>query len=57
MNKREQDILELLEKAEKLGIIELINLAALTNPFDYSEEFIDLINYDYWPIVDKYFNL
>ena len=57
MNKRELDILKLLEKAEELNIIELINLAALTNPFDYSEEFINIIDENYWPIVDKYFNM
>ena len=57
MNKRESDILKLLEKADQLGIIHLINCAALTNPFNYSQAFIDSINENYWPIVDKYFNL
>lgn len=56
MNEKEKEILKLLEKAEKLKIIDLINLAALTNPFNYSEDFIEEINEKYWPIVDKYFN-
>lgn len=57
MNKKELDILKLLERADQLGIIHLINLAALTNPFIYSQAFIDSINDKYWPIVDQYFNL